>query len=375
MAEKYVQNTKYQYGLNASLVIQGNPSGPPRQGDEPSGEGTTLAGKQLAGFGDRVEKTKPAELKDKAAKKLEKQAKSQHTEVLRRKKKQAGASSRQTQSNARDNVLNVEIQEDLVYRPTTKETAAHYEQMLGIVQRHMGDQPLEYIKGALDEVISILKSEGVKDAERKLQIESLIDRLSDADFNTLTVRGKQLTDFRAEGEKAPDGERDEVDELAVDAGMVGSGSESSDPDDVGQVAEGSEDEDGHAQARLGRQAREGENQALPTAPELDEVQGTATVIQRVEQAASASHQTQLKLADIDAQWLNRNLTKYLDSRPAEEILKLESQVLTLLGNEAAPLRVCEKKLFALLGTQRPALVGPLLKNRHTVYFGTKLQQA
>ena len=75
MAEKYVQNTKYKYALNASLVIQGNQSGAPRQGDEPSGEGATLAGRQLAGFGDRVEKTKPVELKDKAAKKLEQQAK------------------------------------------------------------------------------------------------------------------------------------------------------------------------------------------------------------------------------------------------------------------------------------------------------------
>ena len=248
--------------------------------------------------------------------------------------------------------------------------------MLGIVQRHMGDQPLEYIKGALDEVISILKSEGVKDAERKLQIESLIDRLSDADFNTLTVRGQALTDFRAEGQKAPEGEQDEIDELAVDAGMVGgSGSESSDADDVGQVAEDSDDEDAPAQARAGRQAMAGEDQALPTAPELDEVQGTATVIQEVAQESKASSQTQLKLADIDAQWLNRNLTKYLSSCPAEEILKLESQILALLGNESASLRACEKQLFAMLGPQKPDLVrfsSLLLKNRHTVYFGTKL---
>ena len=92
-------------------------------------------------------------------------------------------------SNSKENVLNVDIQEDLVYRPKTKETKAYYEQMLVIVQKHMGDHSLETIKGALDEVISILKSEGVKDAERKLQIESLIDRLNDSDFNTLTVLG------------------------------------------------------------------------------------------------------------------------------------------------------------------------------------------
>jgi hypothetical protein len=33
--------------------------------------------------------------------------------------------------------------------------------MLVIVQRHMGDISLEVLKGALDEVIAILKAEGV----------------------------------------------------------------------------------------------------------------------------------------------------------------------------------------------------------------------
>ena len=54
----------------------------------------------------------------------------------------------------------------------------------------MGDVPLDTIRGALDEVICILKREGTKDAERKREIESLeIDRLTDTEFNTLTVLG------------------------------------------------------------------------------------------------------------------------------------------------------------------------------------------
>ena len=75
MAEKYVQNTKYKYELNASLVIQGDKSGAPRGENDPSGEGSTLAGQKMATFGDRVAKTKPTELQAKAVKKLEKQAK------------------------------------------------------------------------------------------------------------------------------------------------------------------------------------------------------------------------------------------------------------------------------------------------------------
>ena len=54
----------------------------------------------------------------------------------------------------------------------------------------MGDYSLDIIKGALDEIIAILKSEGVKDADRKSEIESIIDRLSEADFNSLTVLGQ-----------------------------------------------------------------------------------------------------------------------------------------------------------------------------------------
>ena len=54
----------------------------------------------------------------------------------------------------------------------------------------MGDHSLEVIKGALDEIIAILKAEGVKDSNRKAEIEGIIDRLSDTDFNSLTVLGQ-----------------------------------------------------------------------------------------------------------------------------------------------------------------------------------------
>ena len=61
--------------------------------------------------------------------------------------------------------------------------------MLMIVQRHMGDHSLDVMKGALDEIIAILKAEGVKDGDRKSEIEGIIDQLSDTDFNSLTVLG------------------------------------------------------------------------------------------------------------------------------------------------------------------------------------------
>ena len=102
----------------------------------------------------------------------------------------------------------------------------------------MGDVPLDTIRGALDEVICILKREGAKDAERKKEIESLeIDRLTDTEFNTLTVLGQQLTDFsldgvKIEGEQEPD---EQMNELPVDPEMEFSNRSESSESDIDKV--------------------------------------------------------------------------------------------------------------------------------------------
>lgn len=48
---------------------------------------------------------------------------------------------------------------------------------------------MEIIKGALDEVLAILKADSMTDRDRKTEIESLIDRVEETEFNTLTVLG------------------------------------------------------------------------------------------------------------------------------------------------------------------------------------------
>lgn len=137
------------------------------------GSGQTLVGRKIAGFGDRVAHSKPDELKEKALKKLQ----------------QKGTKQKQALRPTSEDVLNVKIsQDELVYRPRTRETQAAYEQMLSIVGKLMGDQPLDILKGALDEVIAILKQD-MKDGDRKSEIEAMVDRVSEADFNTLTVLG------------------------------------------------------------------------------------------------------------------------------------------------------------------------------------------
>ena len=96
----------------------------------------------------------------------------------------------------------------------------------------MGDQSLEIIKGALDEIIAILKAEGLKNTERKVEIEGLIDKLNEADFNSMTVLGQHLTDYMPEEKKPGDADGEEINEMQVNPEIQFSGSESSDFEDV-----------------------------------------------------------------------------------------------------------------------------------------------
>ena len=55
------------------------------------------------------------------------------------------------------------------------------------MQRYIGDVSTADLKSAADEVIAILKTEELTDAERKREVEGIVDKLSDEAFNSLTV--------------------------------------------------------------------------------------------------------------------------------------------------------------------------------------------
>jgi len=50
----------------------------------------------------------------------------------------------------------------------------------------------------VDEVLSVLKDDGLNDRQRRIEIDGLLglDRLSDDEFGTLTVLARSLTDYQ-----------------------------------------------------------------------------------------------------------------------------------------------------------------------------------
>lgn len=61
------------------------------------------------------------------------------------------------------NFSTLEVNQELNYQPSTRETRAAYEQILHIIRRHLGDCSLEVLKDTVDEVLLALKDDSKND--------------------------------------------------------------------------------------------------------------------------------------------------------------------------------------------------------------------
>jgi pre-mRNA-splicing helicase BRR2 len=116
--------------------------------DESTGEAKTLVGK-LSGtrMGDRVSRAKPSELQLRKKKRAEKMA---ATKAALKPAKMASS------------VLGDVADMNLKYRPRTTETQHAYELILSFITDYLNSQPQDILMGAADEILVILKDDGIK---------------------------------------------------------------------------------------------------------------------------------------------------------------------------------------------------------------------
>jgi pre-mRNA-splicing helicase BRR2 len=82
------------------------------------------------------------------------------------------------------------------YRPKTKETQIAYENLLNFIKQFVGDQSESVIMSAADEVLTILKNEEMKPADRQKEVELLLKaQMSPEVFADLIKISKAITDF------------------------------------------------------------------------------------------------------------------------------------------------------------------------------------
>ncbi|KAG5281442.1 hypothetical protein AALO_G00072250 [Alosa alosa] len=337
MADVTARSLQYEYKANSNLVLQADRSLIDRtRRDEPTGEVLSLVGK-LEGtkMGDKAQRTKPSMLEERRAK--------------RRKRDE----DRHDINKMKGFTLLSEGIDDMVgivYKPKTKETRETYEILLSFIQAALGDQPRDILCGAADEVLAVLKSDKMRDKERRREVEQLLGVTDDTRYHVLVNLGKKISDYG--GDKELQNMDDNIDETYGVNVQFESDEEEGDEDQYGEVRDEGSDEDS-----------EGEEAGVGCALSAN-LGATGDVM--------SAKKKDLHPRDIDAFWLQRQLSRFYDDAIVSQ--KKADEVLEILKT-ASDDRECENQLVQLLGFNTFDFIRVLRQHRRMILYCTMLASA
>lgn len=240
--------------------------------------------------------------------------------------------------------------------------------MLASVHTSLGDQPQDMVRSAADLVLETLKSDALKDFDKKKEIESLVGTLSAEGFATLVALSKKITDF---GEEEPTADKDDdptAGAIDDDVGVAVVFDDEDDEEDeegyeVRDESDGSEDEE--------TTALETEDVPVGELDSDDEITiGQSTAATKA--SGDASNSDFVAAHEIDGFWLQRLIAQSLPD-PLEASEKTTA-AMALLSSEQN-LRDAENALMELFDYDKFDLVRVLLKNREKIVWCTKLARS
>uniref|UniRef100_A0A8C9NMY0 Small nuclear ribonucleoprotein U5 subunit 200 n=1 Tax=Serinus canaria TaxID=9135 RepID=A0A8C9NMY0_SERCA len=316
MADVTARSLQYEYKANSNLVLQADRSLIDRtRRDEPTGEVLSLVGK-LEGtrMGDKAQRTKP-----------------QMQEERRAKRRKRDEDRHDINKMKGYTLLSEGIDEmvGIIYKPKTKETRETYEVLLSFIQAALGDQPRDILCGAADEVLAVLKNEKLRDKERRKEVELLLGPTDDTRYHVLVNLGKKITDYG--GDKDIQNMDDNIDETYGVNVQFESDEEEGDEDIYGEVRDEASDDD-----------LEGDEAVVRCTLSANLVASGELM---------SSKKKDLHPRDIDAFWLQRQLSRFYDDaivsqKKADEVLEI--------------LKVCEIPKMLIFSPFFPVLYCTLL---------------
>lgn len=340
MADEFLRSRLYEYGANSNLVLEADRESRKRSEDG-KGEVESLRGfiSQIH-MGERVKSTRSNEFDiEKSNKRLK--VGQESIEVAKSHKK---ISYRKKQT-----VLSVIDEVDVIgYQPKTRETKSAYDDLLIEVQKIVGDQPQEILKGAANEILEVLKDDTLSESKKLSEITKVTSKtFSPTDFHRIIQAALRISDYNSSSGISAANQ----DETPVDEEMAVVFEEDEDiedlEDDNDEELEGDETIDVDLDPRRQLKGKQEKN------------------------TASLDSNENIQVHDIDAYWLQRQLSKYYSD--ANISSKIAEESLQLLG--IADERLCENKLVTLLDFDKFELIKILVKNRKKLYYCIRLKQA
>ncbi|KII91381.1 hypothetical protein PLICRDRAFT_135522 [Plicaturopsis crispa FD-325 SS-3] len=254
--------------------------------------------------------------------------------------------------------------EGLTYRPRTTETREVYELILSSVHQALGDQAQDIVRSAADTVLETLKSDALKDFDKKKEIEEVVGPITSESFSQLVNLSKKITDYGAEDETMvdPDMERKDAeidDEVGV--AVVFDEEEQEEEEEEGfEVREESDDEN------------EEEQEAVPAPEGVDEEELVIGGESASGKGKAKADKDIVSPHAIDGFWVQRQISEvYPDPVTAAD---KAASVLAILGSESS-VRDCENQLMELFEFENFHIITKFLKNREVIVWCTKLMRS
>jgi pre-mRNA-splicing helicase BRR2 len=250
-------------------------------------------------------------------------------------------------------ILEVDITEEPVYEPQTKESKAIYESILRIVTDNLGDKNDETLKDTANEVIALMKLDIKQDDKRKEL--SAIFKVNDATFTRLMNLTKEIKDYNI-GKRASTshGAQEKIMTLAFeedDQGAIG----------MAEYANDAEDESYDAEVD-----QEGEEPQNMREEDPDFNRAHVELGMDIEEGPE-----KLEIGEVDRFWLTKKLEEIFND-PTDLKRKEELIMLTLnMDNEID----CQNRLVEIFDHSHFDFISVLHENRHLVYYMTKLTRA
>lgn len=260
----------------------------------------------------------------------------------------------------------MEINEQLLYRPKTKETNIIYEELLTKIHQYLPDQPHNMLKGALDDVLATLKTEDMKDSDKIQEIEAIVGKITAEEFNKILQQSKGLVDYGAELNESD--KLQNVNDMEVPVEFDNEEQESSE----GSFSEENQSEENEAEGEDGLRGK-----MIEVAGDLDNNHAEADadnyesdVKKNSELKEKNKNYRNAFFEKLDGYWLQREIRKCFDD---SQVLKLEHEIMQIL--QISDKRECENKLVLLLNQERFDFIKILLENRFEIFYMTRLGQA
>ncbi|XP_006459706.1 hypothetical protein AGABI2DRAFT_219047 [Agaricus bisporus var. bisporus H97] len=256
--------------------------------------------------------------------------------------------------------------EGLTYRPRTLETREVYELMLSSVHTALGDQAQDIVRSAADAVLESLKSDALKDFDKKREIEDVLGPITGEQFSQLLNLSKKITDYNADDEVVADVDMERKDaEIDGEVGVAVVFDEEEQEEEEDEGYEIKDESDGEEE-----EEDEGDKEDA-TGEEAPGEEGMVIGGEGRDKARKAQKDI-ISPHTVDGFWVQRQVSEiYPDPVTAAD---KAASVLSILGSESN-LRDCENQLMELFDYQSHHIIQIFIKNRDVVVWCTKLMRS